>query len=61
MARYRMYSLDEYGRIGFAEEISADDDREAILMAEELKGTALQWELWEGHRLVAEINSRIAV
>ena len=58
MARYRVYSLDQYGRIGFADEINAVDDQQAILMAKEVKSDAMQWELWEGHRLVAEVNVR---
>jgi hypothetical protein len=58
MARYRVYSLNKYHRIGFADELSAADDQEAILLAQEVKSDAMQWEVWEGHRLVAEINGR---
>ena len=58
MAQYRVYSLDKYGRIGLAEEISAADDEQAILMAEEINSNALQWEVWDGHRLVVEVNVR---
>ena len=59
MARYRVYSLDNYGRIGFADEFSATDDQEAILLAREVKSDAIQWEVWNEHRLVAEINGRL--
>ena len=59
IACYRVYSLDKYGRIAFADEFSATDDQEAILLAREVKSDAMQWEVWEEHRLVAEINGRL--
>ena len=51
MPRYRMYSLDEHGRIGLSEEAEAGSDREAIALLRELKPNALKCELWEGRRL----------
>jgi len=56
--RYRMYSLDEHGRIGLSEEAEAGSDREAIALLRELKPNALKCELWEGRRLVATIHGR---
>ena len=58
MALYRVDSLDTYGRIGFADEVGATDDQEAILLAREVKSDAMQSEVWEEHRLAAEINGR---
>ena len=54
MASYRMYSLDERGRLGFGEEFEASSDRQAISVISELKPNAQQWEVWESRRLVAE-------
>jgi hypothetical protein len=58
VAYYRMYSLDGVGHISFAEEIAADSDEEALSMVREMKPNALQCELWEGRRLVAELRRR---
>lgn len=58
MSTYRIYSLNEYGRIGYAEEIDADGDRSAIDLVRERWPTARQCELWEGRRLVATMRGR---
>jgi hypothetical protein len=57
VASYRMYCLDEAGRINsFAEEIIADSDKEAISKVREMKPEALQCEVWKGKRLVTSLR-----
>jgi len=56
MSIYRMYSLDSNGRIGFAEDIEADSDDEAIRLAADVKPNPAKAEIWQGHRLVAAVN-----
>jgi hypothetical protein len=58
MPDYRMYSLDPYGRIGFAEDIKADSDDEAIRLARDVKPDPARGEIWQGRRLVAVVNNR---
>lgn len=57
MPVYRMYSLDDFGRIGFAHEIDAPTDQEAIVMARSMKPNATKGEIWEGRRLVAAVSA----
>ena len=53
--RYRMYSLNEHGRIDLSGEVNADTDREAIALRRDwsLNGRC---ELWEERRLVATMQ-----
>ena len=51
MTKYRMYSLDPYGKIGFAEDIVADSVQEAIDLAADVKPNLSKAEIWEGRRL----------
>jgi len=53
---YRLYRLDEWGRIGFAEDIVAESDEEALELASDASPNAKKCELWEGRRLVAAIT-----
>lgn len=52
---YRLYRLDESGRIVSAEWIEAADDEQALVKARDLCHGALH-ELWDHHRLVARIE-----
>jgi len=56
MTAYRMYSLDGHGRIGFADEIEAKTDGEAVDHLREIKPNAIKCELWEGRRLVGTLR-----
>ena len=56
MPRYRMYSLDQHGRIGLSQEVDASCDQDAIRLFREMKPDARQGELWEGRRLVATLE-----
>lgn len=58
MARYRMYSLDAFGRIGYAEELSASTDEEAIATVREIEPTSKVCEIWDGRRLVATLKDQ---
>ena len=54
MSLYRMYSLDEFGRISFGQDYEAATDEQAVELVPEIKPNARQWEVWEQRRLVAE-------
>jgi hypothetical protein len=58
MARYRMYSLNAFGRIGYAEELNASSDEEAIAKVREIKPTSKVCEIWDGRRLVATLRDQ---
>ena len=58
MAVYRMYSLDGLGRIGLAEAVQADTDRQALAKVRQLKPAALQCEVWKGNRLIATLEGQ---
>lgn len=55
MADYRMYSLDEFGKISYAEYISAPTDVAAIALAREIRPDSRKSEIWQGRRLVATV------
>jgi hypothetical protein len=48
--------LDEWGRIGFAEDILAETDEEAVKLAADVSPDAKKCELWEDRRLVATVT-----
>lgn len=56
MSKYRMYSLNDSGHISYAEDLDADDDREAVALVRELSPTAQICEIWENRRLVATLK-----
>jgi hypothetical protein len=53
---YRLYSLDEAGRLDLPEEIAAANDQEAISKVRELKPNALQCEIWKGGQLITSLR-----
>lgn len=53
---YRVYSLDGAGRLGFAEQINAETDGEAMALARDLMPHAVKGELWQDRRLVATLR-----
>lgn len=57
MAKYRMYSLNEFGRISYAEDLDAEDDQQAVALVRELSPKARICEVWESRRLVATIKA----
>lgn len=57
MPKYRMYSLNEFGRISYAEDLDADDDQQAVALVRELSPGARICEVWERRRLVATIKA----
>jgi hypothetical protein len=57
-AKYTLYCLDERGQISLAELIHAEDDRDAIRQAQVLKQDARKCEVWQGKRLVAQLDSQ---
>lgn len=56
MAEYRLYTLDELGRIDLPEPIIADGDRQALAKARRLISHARISELWKDNRLVATLD-----
>jgi len=58
MAHYRLYCLDRFGKISFADWIDAPDDQDAVRQAHDLKNGSRQCEVWEGRRLVASLEAR---
>jgi hypothetical protein len=56
VAHYRLYSLEEAGRLGEPEDITASDDQEAISKVRESKPNALQCEIWKGRRLITSLR-----
>ena len=57
MPDYRLYSLDEFGKISFGEELTANRDEDAIAKASDIKRRTLKCEVWQGRRLVATIDA----
>jgi hypothetical protein len=55
MANYRLYCADGRGKIWVDDRIAAENDAEAIAIAEGMDNLA-QCELWDGDRLVATIK-----
>jgi hypothetical protein len=58
MAQYRIYCLDAGGKISFAEELDAANDKEAIAKTRALKRRALKCEVWKGTKLVATLDTQ---
>ena len=58
MTDYRLYCLDEHGKIAEAEWIEASSDYEAIVIAR-AKRLSVNCELWEGSRLVANVPAQL--
>jgi hypothetical protein len=58
MADYRLYCLDNAGRISLADWIEADTDDEAIEKARERQQGARKCEIWERRRLVRTLNAQ---
>lgn len=52
MPAYRLYCLDGVGKIINAHWIAADDDDQAIKLADDKVRTGLKCELWERDRLI---------
>jgi hypothetical protein len=57
-ARYRLYCLDARGQIDLAEWIDAENDQDAIRQAQMLKQNAHKCEVWDGKRLVAQLDAQ---
>ena len=57
MAHYRLYCLDGSGKIGLADWFEAYTDEEAIDAARESKAGALKCEVWQGMRMVAQLDA----
>ena len=57
---YRMFHLDEHGRVqAAAVVIEATDDKAAIRKAEEVLQSGHRAELWQGTRLVSRIGQKL--
>lgn len=54
---YRLYSLDQEGRIDLARWIEAETDNAAVVRARELRPHPQKCEIWLSNRLVAKVNS----
>jgi hypothetical protein len=59
MPDYRLYCLDDLGKIAEGEWIEAKSDDEAIVMAR-AKRLSVDCELWEGNRLIAQVPAHVA-
>jgi hypothetical protein len=57
MAGYRLYFLDDNGRIRDAAEFECDGDAEALAQAES-RADGRDMELWSGARVVRKIDRR---
>jgi len=57
MGTYRLYYLDDAGRIGLAEWFEATDDDDAVEQAQHLKNGARKCEVWRGDCLVATLGT----
>ena len=55
MKQYRVYSLDQAGRIALAQDVHCRDDLDALTWAENAVGRE-GLEIWEGARLVARVK-----
>ncbi len=56
MPEYRLYCLNDTGRITKSHEITASSDREAVAKAEAMK-LPHNCELWDHGRIVAKLNA----
>lgn len=59
MASYRVYCLDGTGKVASAEWIEADGDKHALSIVNDRWGRH-NCELWDGKRLVARIDAKVA-
>lgn len=57
MADYRIYCLDEGGKLDFADQIEAASDEAAIAKARELHPNAERCEIWSEDRMVAQLDA----
>ena len=57
MEGYRLYCLDDAGRIALAEWLDASSDEDAVKQAQALKNGARRCEVWQRTRLVAELGT----
>lgn len=57
MLDYRLYCLDGTGTISLAEWIQAQDDEDAIQQARSHKSAVRKCEVWQGNRLVANLDA----
>ena len=58
MGHYRLYCMDGSGKIGLADWFEADTDEEAVHKARELKAGARKCEVWQGTRMVAQLDAQ---
>ncbi len=59
MAGYRLYFLDDNGRIKDAAEFECDSDDEALIQAD-MRHDRRAMELWSGARVVRKIARRVS-
>ena len=59
MPDYRVYCLNNAGKLAFDELISAENDEEAVAKAREQKGDARKCEVWCNNRLVGTFGSQL--
>ena len=55
---YRIYQLDKQGRIEGSVDASCEDDKQAVVLAEQLTASGGQIEVWAMHRLVGRFPTR---
>ena len=56
MKNYKIYSLDQVGRIDRAQDMECADDLDALDWAEKTAGHGPGLEVWQGSRLVARVK-----
>ena len=55
MSEYRIYTLDELGRLSFPEELSASSDQQALEVTRQMNFR--KCEIWRGRWLVASADA----
>lgn len=55
-ADYRVFFLDREGRIAHAEPLAANNDAEAMVLAQRILRDAARCEVWNGARLVGKFD-----
>ena len=59
LVEYRMYTLDELGRIGFPRKVLADGDEQALDQIHGMNLNFRKCEVWDGQRMVAALDAPV--
>ncbi len=59
MRSYRIYSLNDHGRIAAADDVMCPGDEAALAYAEVIFGRGVKAEIWQGTRCLGQVGGQI--